>query len=100
MLETKCLGDKCKMLVTDSASHQHPQIVNDFESPILMFEYYCSNGTKKGQKVKMHATHARNADECAEKDGEWLEFYDYLDIVERRVSEINIRKKLYSNVGR
>ena len=48
----------------------------------------------------MHATHARNADECAEKDGKWLEFYDYLDIVERRVSEINVHKKLYSNVGR
>ena len=50
--------------------------------------------------MKMHATHARNADECAEKDGEWLEFYDYLDIVERRVSEINVHKKLHSNIGR
>lgn len=43
----------------------------------------------------MHATHARNADECAEKDGEWLEFYDYLDIVERPVLEMKIHKKLY-----
>ena len=55
---------------------------------------------KKGQKVKMHATHARNVDECAEKDGEWLEFYDYLDIVESQVSEINVHKKLHSNIGR
>ena len=43
----------------------------------------------------MHATHARNADECAEKDGEWLEFYDYLDIVERPVLEMKKHKKLY-----
>jgi len=56
---------------------------------------YFSHGTRKGQKVKMHATHARNADECAEKDGEWLEFYDYLDIVERPVLEMKIHKKLY-----
>jgi len=71
-------------------------------SPTLSRQYYCyySHGTKKGQKVKMHATHARNADECSEKDGEWLELYDYLDIVERRVSEINVQKKLYLNVGR
>ena len=40
----------------------------------------------------MHATHARNTDECAEKDGEWLEFYDYLDIVERTVSEITLHR--------
>ena len=35
----------------------------------------------------MHATHARNADECVAKDGEWLEFYDYLDIVENAMNE-------------
>ena len=36
----------------------------------------------------MHATHARNAEECVAKDGEWLEFYDYLDIIENAINEV------------
>ena len=56
----------------------------------ILVIFYASNisfWTSKGQKIKMHATHARNADECVAKNGEWLEFYDYLDIVENAMNE-------------
>ena len=76
-----------KMNLTELVSSDFFQKI--FKSAIE-YQLYYSYGIKKGQKVKMHASHARNADECAEKAGEWLEFYDYLEIVERPVSELRI----------